>query len=304
MVKEAVQGKFKGTRSLKSKVTPRYPESAEREFKRVANGYMKLLNQTLKEHLPAIMDAYKKAQRKDSRYDGMNDLASKVRQEFQKIAEKLEKRLGDYGIHNLVERIGRLTKTSSLREWKRVCKEALGIDLAEDYYNGDFYEEALRRWVDENVLKIKSIPNDSLGTMREIVLSGFQKGRTITDISKEIQAEYKVSKEKALMLARDQIGTLNSQISKLQQQDAGCTKYRWKTVHDSRVRDCHQSFDGKIFSWDDPPEIWYKTKTRGIVHTGRRCHPGEDYCCRCAAIPVFDINTINVPMEKAVKIKG
>ena len=79
---------------------------------------------------------------------------------------------------------------------------------------------------------------------------------------------------------------------------------RWKTVHDSRVRDCHQSFDGKIFSWDDPPEIWYKTKTRGIVHTGRRCHPGEDYCCRCAAIPVFDINTINVPMEKAVKTKG
>lgn len=302
-VKKAVQGKFRGHQPLKSKVTPRYPDSAEREFRRITNGYMRLLNQTLKEHLPTIMAAYKKERHGDSRFDDTRDLDNEVRQELQKVAEELEQKLAAYGLNDLVQKIARLTKSSSLREWKRVCKETLGIDLLDDYYKGDFYEEALRRWVDENVLKIKSIPNETLGSMREIILTGFKKGQTMTDISKAIQEEYNVSKHKAQMLARDQVATLNSQISKLQQQDAGCTKYRWSTSKDSRVRDCHRALDGKTFSWDDPPEMWYKTKKSGIVYTGRRCHPGEDYCCRCVPIPVFDLDTVNVPMQKSVKAK-
>ena len=168
----------------------------------------------------------------------------------------------------------------------------------DDYYSGDFYEEALRRWVDENVQKIKSIPNDTLGSMREIILDGFRKGRTVTDISKEIQKEYSVTRRKAQALARDQVSTLNAKISKMQQEDAGCTKYRWSSSKDSRVRDCHRALDGKIFRWDDPPEMWYETKA-GRVYTGRHCHPGEDYCCRCVAIPVFDLDTVDVPMQKA-----
>ena len=303
-VKEAVRDKFKGTQPLKSRVTPKYPDTAEREFKRVTNGYMRLLNQTLKEHLPAIMAAYKKERHGDSRFDDAQDLDNEVRQELQKVAEELERKLATYGLDELVRKISRLTKSSSLREWKRVCKETLGIDLLDDYYKADFYEEALRRWVDENVLKIKSIPNDTLGSMREIILNGFKKGRTIRDISKEIQEEYSVTRHKAQMLARDQVATLNSQISKLQQQDAGCTKYRWSTSKDSRVRDCHKALDGKVFDWNNPPEMWYETKKSGIVHTGRHCHPGEDYCCRCVAIPVFDIDTIDVPMQKSAKEKG
>jgi len=302
-VKQAVKSKFRGHQPLKSKVTPRYPDSAEREFKRVTNGYMRLLNKTLKEHLPAIMAAYQKERHGDSRFDDARDLDDEVRQELQKVAEELEKKLAAYGLDELVSKIARLTKATSLREWKRVCKETLGIDLLDDYYNGDFYEEALRRWVDENVLKIKSIPNETLGSMREIILTGFQKGKTMTAISKEIQKEYSVSRHKAQMLARDQVATLNSQISKLQQQDAGCAEYTWSTSKDSRVRDCHRALDGKTFSWDNPPEMWYKTKKSGIVHTGRRCHPGEDFTCRCVAIPVFKIETVNVPMQKSTKAK-
>lgn len=303
-VKEAVKGKFRGHQPLKSRVTPRYPDSAEREFKRVTNGYMRLLNQTLKEHLPAIMAAYKKERHGDSRFDDARDLDNEVRRELQKVAEELEKKLAAYGLDDLVQKIARLTKSRSLNEWKRVCKETLGIDLMDDYYKADFYEEALRRWVDENILKIKSVPNETLGSMREIILTGFKKGQTIRDISKAIQDAYNVSKHKAQMLARDQVSTLNSQISKLQQQDAGCTKYRWSTSKDSRVRDCHRELDGKTFSWDDPPEMWYETKSAGRVYTGRHCHPGEDYCCRCVAIPVFDIETIDVPMQKSAKAKG
>lgn len=297
MVKEAVKAKFRGNTALRGKTTPMYPDSAEREFRRVTNGYMKLLNQTLKEHLPAMMAAYKRERRGDTRYDDAQDLDAEIRQELMKVAQELEQKLAAYGLYEMVEKIARLTKTTSLREWKRVVKETLGIDLMDDYYKGDFYEQALRMWVDSNVEKIKTIPTDSLSSMRQIILDGYKQGRTIRDISKDIQEEYNVSKHRAQMFARDQVATLNAQITKMQQQDAGCKRYRWSTSHDARVRDCHRALDGKIFNWNDPPEMWYETKKSGRVYTGRRCNPGEDYACRCVAIPVFDLDTINVPMK-------
>jgi len=48
-------------------------------------------------------------------------------------------------------------------------------------------------------------------------------------------------------------------------------KYTWRTRGDGKVRSRHAKFNGKIFSWDSPPEGGY--------------HPGEDFGCRCIAEP-------------------
>ncbi len=47
-------------------------------------------------------------------------------------------------------------------------------------------------------------------------------------------------------------------------------RYVWRTQRDNRVRRSHRENEGRIFSWSDP------------LATG---HPGEDYNCRCEAIP-------------------
>ncbi len=52
--------------------------------------------------------------------------------------------------------------------------------------------------------------------------------------------------------------------------DPTTERYVWRTRHDPKVRSTHRENDGRIFSWDDPPE------------TG---HPGADHNCRCEAIP-------------------
>jgi hypothetical protein len=47
-------------------------------------------------------------------------------------------------------------------------------------------------------------------------------------------------------------------------------RYVWETRGDAKVRLSHRRNDGKIFRWDTPPP------------TG---HPGQDYNCRCLALP-------------------
>lgn len=257
---------------------------------------MKLLNEELKKKLPAMMAEYQRERHGDSRFDDSQDLDTKLRLLLQAVAAALEKRVAAYGLDQKVEKIAQMTKDAAIREWRRVVKETLGIDLLDDYYKGEFYEEAIRRWISENVLLIKSIPSETLGDMREIILGSYLKGSSTRDIQKAIQKTYNTSRSKAQFLARDQVATLNAQLTKMQQQDAGCSQYSWSDSRDDRVRSCHRELNGKVFSWDDPPEMWYETK-RGRVYTGRRCHPGEDFVCRCCAIPVFDLETIDLPMK-------
>lgn len=58
---------------------------------------------------------------------------------------------------------------------------------------------------------------------------------------------------------------------RLSLKQAGITdQYVWRTLRDERVRPSHRMNDGRVFSWSDPPA------------TG---HPGEDYNCRCEAVP-------------------
>ena len=84
--------------------------------------------------------------------------------------------------------------------------------------------------------------------------------------------------------------------TKHQQKDVGITHYKWSDSGDEDVRVCHKSLDGKIFAWDTPPEMWYKSKKKGRVMTGRYCHPGEDIQCRCCAIPIFNVESLDLPI--------
>lgn len=54
------------------------------------------------------------------------------------------------------------------------------------------------------------------------------------------------------------------------------THYIWHTQGDNKTRPSHAANNGKVFSWDNPPE------------TG---HPGEAYGCRCWAEPQAESDT-------------
>jgi SPP1 gp7 family putative phage head morphogenesis protein len=144
----------------------------------------------------------------------------------------------------------------------------------------------MAEWIAYNVDLITTIPEDYLNKVNDVIYEGFMSGKTTTRMARDVMSIYGVSKRRAKFIARDQTAKLNGQIQMAQQLDAGITKYTWYTTGDERVRDSHRALNGKQFSWDDAP----------LNSDGRKCHPGEDYGCRCIGSPVFDIETINLPI--------
>lgn len=296
IVRSATENKFMAKNELESKPKPIYPMTVEREYRRVTDAYMREYKKCLMESLPELRAAYKQYMNDGIRTDGIEDMLPVINRIFMSIATKLEQRLTKFPLLGRIRKVSSLEQRLSNEQWKKLVRGTLGVDLFDDYYSGDFYGDTIPLWVDQNVSLIKSLPNDSLFRMRDVMLKGFRAGSTINDIAKAIQKQYDIDKRDARLLARDQLATLNGQITEHQQTDAGIKKYKWRTTGDGRVRDCHKALDGKIFSWDDPPEMWYDTK-HGRVYTGRHCHPGRDYYCRCVAIPVFDKETLDLPIK-------
>lgn len=79
-VREHVKKKFQGKESLVSKTRLHYPDSAEREYKRVTNAYMRLLSKIIKEDLiPEIRKAANAELDADYyRQDGVSDLVRRL----------------------------------------------------------------------------------------------------------------------------------------------------------------------------------------------------------------------------------
>lgn len=283
--------KFYGHDVLYSKYVPQIPASAEREYVRMANEYMRLLKEELEENLPTLKDSYKENRdelaAENRRADAATDLILKVNELFTRMKSSLIKKTVGFGLRRRLESLANLNRKLTVREWKKAIKATLGIDIREDYYLGDFYIEQLQKWVMENVDLISTIPDDTLEKMKDIVYDGYVNGRTTTKMVRDIQRVYNISKRHAVFIARDQTAKLNGQIQQYQQMDAGIEEYLWDTVNDERVRASHRELNGKKFRWDTPP----------VNSDGRACHPGQDFGCRCTGRPVFKKSTLNLPIE-------
>lgn len=291
-LRKMVKCKFCGHKKLNAKGRVSYPDSMVREYRRITNSYMALLNKAVSEYMPEIKAALKQEQQ-NARADALSDLWLVVHEAVARMVAKTEELTNKYNLEKKLNYLASLTVKLSIKEWKKVVKSTLGIDLLDDYYLGEFYRQQTQMWVADNVSLIKSISQETLAKMQDIVLVGFRSGKTTTSIIKEIRQAYGVSKRKAQLIARDQMAKLNADITRSQQEDAGVREYTWRTSGDSRVRERHRKLDGKVFSWDNPPVVDLKT--------GRRCHPGQDYQCRCVAIPKFDIDTLDLPLAQAAQ---
>ena len=295
-VREAVKKKFNGQQKLNCKIQVRYKENLEREYQRVINAYYDLLLKVLLNTTRLLFIGQGPLQEAQSgfRVDGFKEnLINLIRRMFRKAGDDFHKEEQSFHLSQKIDKIGSLAKRLSTEDWKREVSKTLGINILDDYFSGEFYRERLKLWTDENASLISTLPEEVLGEMQDIVEDGFLNGRSNRDIVKEIQERFNVSRNKARFYAVDQLAKLNASITQQQQTDCGVEEYIWSSSKYQRVRERHAQLDGTKHRWDTPPIVDEKT--------GRRAHPGEDYRCRCVALPVFNLETLDIPAE--IKIK-
>ncbi len=300
--RKAIKKKFHGKKQIVSRSPLKYPQHLERDYVRITNTCMRLLNSTLTEYLPEIKallveyqpttaDSGTRADAND--IDDEQEFLKKLRQILEKAGESLTQKALFLDVVNKLNDLENRAHKYSIREWKRVVRQTLGINIFDDYYDGKFFHDNTQQWVTQNVNLITTITKQPLDRMYDIISGGYHTGKTAAEIGRQIQKAYNVSKSHARFIARDQMAKLNAQITQRQQTDAGITEYVWRTVGDARVRESHRHLNGKRFKYSDPPVVDTKT--------GRRANPGEDYQCRCVALPVFDIEGLTLPWEAEPK---
>lgn len=140
--------------------------------------------------------------------------------------------------------------------------------------------DASAMWVAENANLITGMSDEVLDDLAARLRNEWARGARWEDISALVQDRLGVGRARAELIARDQVGKLNADMTRERQRAVGVTRYKWSTSRDERVRESHRHLEGSIQTWANPPIV--------DPRTGRRDHPGRDFQCRCVAIPVFD----------------
>lgn len=249
---------------------PRHPFSLEREYKRILVNYVNEFNALVLEKLIPQLPKLA-AQANHLRPDGINTdgWAENLGELMQSIAILFPQKTPKIG--KSIDSMANKVSSWNYDEIQSVIRSIVGVDV---FIQQPWLQEQLKAWYEINTqYVIKNLPATATTQIQGIALRGLAQGTPTKLIAKEIQKQFGVTKRRAEFIARDQVAKLNGQLTKIRQSELGVKKYIWSTVKDERVRPEHQEREGEIFSWDKPPDGG---------------HPGEDYNCRCVAIPVMD----------------
>jgi len=192
-------------------------------------------------------------------------------------------------LHNVVStaNVGAAINPALLKTALFAAKESeriLGIDLR----RGDpTIQPLINAWRELNINLIESgtmahaaSPKRRpplLADISRIVEDAHRRGIRVEALAGQLAARFGVSDKRAELIARDQILKLNAKVNQGLQQRIGVREYTWSTSRDERVREMHAELEGTRQSYTNPPEI----------APGRFGHPGDDYQCRCVAIPIM-----------------
>lgn len=219
------------------------------------------------------------------RTDDPTDIIERV---FSGIRVRLTQMMTGATIERTVKETARAIDNVGRRQFSRQFQTVFQADpiAAEPWL-----AQEVNTFVAENASLIKTLPTEALSDIEQLVFRDAKRQLSPQKITENIIEAFDTTRARAQLIARDQVSKFNGRLSELRQKQAGITRYIWQTSEDGRVRSQansggysdHQSLNGKIFSWDDPPVTVFKGKRAGETN-----HPGQDIQCRCHAIPVVE----------------
>lgn len=216
----------------------------------------------LLEELPALLEAAARARQDAGEVERIRQLVERARGALQ----------GAISLRALDELARAVAGRAAIHQGSQLARQvraALGVDVLS---NDRRLPALMEGFVAENVALIKAIPEEVATRIEKVVTRGASSGLLWRDVAVELEDSFGFGRQRAQLIARDQVGKFYGQVNGARQRDLGVTRYVWRGVLDRRERPEHLAREGQIFSWDSPPEGG---------------HPGEAILCRCTAEPVL-----------------
>ncbi len=274
---------------------PRAPVSLVERMQVAAIGVVQAYTDRLMRELRPLLE-----ERYGSRADAHQDSASVVRTDRVELSEVFDRVREGEMTRPFLERMFHLVDQQAANDLQRVVPVPMADTLPRA-------AEMQAEWIDRNTSLIR-LEERARQEVARIIDAPIREGVRVEEIRDRIQERMNVVRSRAELIARDQTLKLYGQIQEERQTQAGIEEYVWSTSEDERVRGNpsglypkshgnHWKLEGKTFRWDDPPIV--------DEQSGRREHPGGDFQCRCAAIPVLsdDLEPIS-EVRQSVRVKG
>ena len=248
-----------------------YPMSLEREYARELVKYVRKVRDICKHHIPAMVDA--------AMWNAIHadDWTEEQTEEIDKDITAEE----EAAITAIILAMFNRVKTFNRRQQENIFRSIFGSTPKE--ISKEDYEKIRQIWANQNIELIHSINRRTLESIRyalsENIIRAVDRKILIEELTESIMHMAEVNEKRAALIACDQVGKLNSQLTQLEQMNQGVDSYIWVTMGDSRVRPAHREREGKRFYWDSPPSGG---------------HPGWAIRCRCTSLGCYDTDKIGL----------
>jgi SPP1 gp7 family putative phage head morphogenesis protein len=261
------------------------PLGIERDYqtrlRKITTKVKNIINEEIVMNLETIMAETEALRPKNdsARYD--QTIGEKVADLFKATEQRISGDITDFDLSQITEGTAEEISAWNKAQITRVMKQGLGVDV---YQAEPWLAQELNVFTVNNVNLIKSSNAAFLKQVETVVYDGMRRGLRHEEIAKQIlgtgkdkagqDSKFRTAKNRANLIARDQVNKLNGQLNELRQKHAGVTKYIWRTNIDGRERASHNAWNGQEFSWE----------TGSPIGT----NPGDEIQCRCYAEPVLD----------------
>lgn len=188
-----------------------------------------------------------------------------------RVRRKLFRQFDDKRLEKIARQYtGRVNRRNASEFYSRVSKR-IGISQQELEATEGLTSQ-INAFQLETAQWIKKMRDDTMAQWTSNTLRDMAEGKTLPEILSQFDGMIEKRNRHAEMVARTQISTFNSLVSKTRARNLGIEKAVWVTSKDERVRSSHAARDGKEFDLAD-----------GLFSStdGKTLLPGVDYQCRC-----------------------
>lgn len=199
-------------------------------------------------------------------------------------------------INSAVKRMVLPLDVGNQRTWREAVKKATKSKFLYRLLMDELKQgtgQIIQKQVMENVLLIKTLPNDVAQKVVSDISENALKGARAESTEKIIRDKTdQHARASARLIARTETAKTMSALTKARCEQLGLRWYIWRTALDgTRVRLSHRIMEGVLVNWNNPPAPEELVGEKSAGHY----HAGNIWNCRCYSEPVLELEDIRFP---------